>query len=94
MIKYKDEDGCIREYKPTSTWQAKNAKSIAAAIAKIDYCERHPDLCDPSDWPMYYDILIGDKWVKVRVNLDYAPVFSAKTLTKRDDKNESTKAHR
>ena len=72
-IRTEDEE-VVFEVKHES--QAATAEDVAKAYAE-DQFERH-ELHSPSCWPISYDIFFEGKWVKVSVEMEYIPCFTAR----------------
>lgn len=66
-------------------WMWNDPKAIAEAIAEDDRNQSGGDLYDPGCWPRTYEIEMNGEWVKVSVDMEYSPHFSASL---RNDKVE------
>ena len=74
-IKYRDPDGDECSYITAHHYLANDVGMAASEIAEEDY--RDGDLYGTDDWPREYEIFHESKWVKVSVDMDYDPTFSA-----------------
>jgi hypothetical protein len=73
-------DGEEFEFIPRYGYQRNDIDYLAQAVAKDDYEQCGPDLCDTSMWPREYEILWEGAWRKVSVSMEYDPVFSSNRI--------------
>ena len=84
-IKYRDEDGEETLFMTNDQWMWNDPKAIAEAIAEEDRNASGGDLYDTDCWPREYEIEINEEWIKVSVEMEYSPDFSASLVNVEHD---------
>jgi hypothetical protein len=83
-IKYRDEDGeeCVFLTPHKYLWD--DPIMAAEEIAEEERNASGGDLYDTDCWPRTYEIEMNGKWVKVSVDMEYSPDFSASLVNSKD----------